>query len=378
MKRILIILSLCIAAEVRASDKLQLFQQPALSATQIVFQYAGDLWVVAREGGEASRLTSAAGRELLPCFSPDGRWIAFTGEYDGNVDVFLVPSSGGVPRRMTWHPGVDTAVGWTRDGKSILLCSGRHSYSRFNRLFTLPVDGVFPQELPLPMAEEGSYSLDGMQIAYVPLIRPFTTWKRYRGGRTTPIWIAHLTDSRIEKIPRDNSNDFSPMWIDHRIFFLSDRNGPATLFSYDTKTKRIRQEIANDGFDIKTASAGPGAIVYEQFGGIHLYDYKTQKVRRLEITLHGDMLEVRPRFEKVAGRITAAMISPTGSRALFEAHGEIFTVPAEKGDIRNITSTPGAAERDPSWSPDGSGSPFSPMLPASMSCRCRNKAARER
>ncbi len=356
MLRLLLLLTLLFGSlqlSLAAADQPVLFQQPALSRTHIVFRYAGDLWSVPRAGGEARRLTTAPGEEGAPWFSPDGQSIAFTGEYDGNTDVFLVPAAGGVPRRLTWHPGADVALGWSRDGKRVLFRSARASYSRFNRLFTLPADGVFPEELPLPMAEEGSFSPDGSQIAYVPLARAFGTWKRYRGGRTTPIWIARLSDSSIEKIPRDNSNDFCPMWVDHRIFFLSDRNGPVTLFSYDTKTRKVAQVLPNTGFDLKNASTGPDAIVYEQFGGIYLFDLKSQKPRSVEITLSGDMPEVRPRLERLANRITAATISPTGARALFEARGEILTVPAEKGDCRNLTNTPGVAERNPSWSPDG-------------------------
>jgi tricorn protease len=349
----LLLLSIGLAVSSHAAAPT-LFRDPAVSQTQIVFHYAGDLWTVGREGGEARRLTTAPGQEARPFFSPDGQSIAFTGEYDGNVDVFVVPAKGGVPRRLTWHPDADAAVGWTRDGKSVIFRSARNSYSRFNRLFTMPIDGVFPSELPLPMGEEASFSPDGSQLAYVPLGWGFTSWKRYRGGRTTPIWIARLSDSAlVDKVPRQNSNDFCPMWLGDRVYFLSDRNGPVTLFAYDTRAKKVSQALPNSGLDIKWASAGPGAIAYEQFGTIYLFDLKSQKPRKVEITLSGDLPEVRPRLEKVNNRIRTAMISPTGARALFEARGEIFTVPAEKGDARNITNTPGAAERDPAWSPDG-------------------------
>ncbi|MCC6860240.1 MAG: PD40 domain-containing protein [Bryobacterales bacterium] len=349
----LALLLLC-AGAATASGQPALFQQPALSRTHIVFHHGGDLWTVGREGGMAHRLTTAPGQETEPVFSPDGQWIAFTGEYDGNVDVFLVPAAGGVPRRLTYHPAADTAVGWTRDGKCVLFRSNRNSYSRFSRLFTIAVDGVFPEELPLHQAEYASFSPDGTQIAYLPLAPAFRSWKRYRGGRTTSIWVARLSDSAVvDRIPRDNSNDFAPMWVDGRIYFLSDRTGPFTLFSYDTKTKKVSQALPAGGFDLKWASAGPDAIVYEQFGSLFLFDLKTGKPRKVPIALSGDLPEVRPRLERTGDRITAAAISATGARAVFEARGEIFTVPAEKGDARNITNTPGAAERDPAWSPDG-------------------------
>jgi tricorn protease len=336
------------------TNKPLLMRNPTVSQTQIAFSYAGDLWIVSREGGEATRLTTGAGNEAAPIFSPDGRWIAFTGEYDGNVDVYTIPATGGVPKRLTYHPGNDTAVGWTPDSKQVLFVSGRDSASgRYARLFTMPVDGVSPTPLPLPMAYEGAYSPDGARLAYVPLPRGFNSWKRYRGGMTTPIWIANLADSSVDKLPRDNSNDFSPMWVGNKIYFLSDRSGPITLFAYDTGSKKVEQLIRNDGLDIKSASVGPDAIVYEQFGSLNLYDLKSSKARKLNVTINADMLAVRSHFEKVGQRISGASISPNGARAVFEARGEIITVPAEKGDPRNLTNTSGVAERDPAWSPDG-------------------------
>jgi tricorn protease len=331
-----------------------LLRNPALSRTQIVFTYAGDLWTVPRDGGEAKRLTTAPGVETDAMFSPDGSTIAFTGEYDGNVDVFVMPAAGGVPRRLTYHPGQDEAVGWTPDGKRVLFVSSRAVSNDGARLYTLPVEGGgLPEELPLPIALEGSYSPDGSHLAYVPLFQWQEAWKRYRGGQTKKIWIADLADSSIVKVPRDNSNDFNPMWVGDRIYFLSDREGPVTLFYYEIKTKKVTRAIANHGLDFKSASAGPGAIVYEQFGELHLYDLKTGQTKPVAVTLAGDLPELRPHFVNVAKRLRNADISPNGLRAVFEARGEILTVAADKGDPRNLTNSTTAMEREPVWSPDG-------------------------
>src|SRR5262245_61536959 len=187
------------------SNGATVLQQPTVSKTTIVFVHAGDLWSVAREGGQAKRLTTGPGRELSPYFSPDGTQVAFTGEYDGNVDVYVMPATGGVPKRLTWHPAADTVLGWTPEGRKILFTSNRSSYSRFSRLFTVSLEGGLEDELPLPMGQEGAYSPDGSQIAYVPIGRAFYAWKRYRGGMTTPIWIASLSNNRVVKVPRESS-----------------------------------------------------------------------------------------------------------------------------------------------------------------------------
>jgi tricorn protease len=346
----LILANVCLADE----NPPLLLRHPTVSTTQIVFVYGGDLWSVAKEGGTAQRLTAANGAASRPVFSPDGSEIAFTGTYDGNADVYVIPASGGTPRRLTNHPSPDLVMGWTPDGKQILFASTRSSStSRYNKLFTVSREGGFPSELPLPIAAEGSYSPDGKELAYVPLDHAFEIWKRYRGGRTSPIWIAKLSDCGVTPIPRDNSNDFNPMWVGDRVFFLSDRNGPMSLLSYDTKTKSVSVALKNDRLDFKSASAGPDAIVIEQFGAIWLYDLKSGTAHKVDIRISGDLPQLRPHFVNVANRIVNADISPTGLRAVFEARGEILTVPAEKGDIRNLTNTPGADERYPSWSPDG-------------------------
>src|SRR5579862_929745 len=336
-----------------ADDSPLLVQKPTLSKTHIVFTYAGDLWSVPRQGGDAVRLTNGSGNETDPAFSPDGTRIAFTGEYDGNVDVFVLPAGGGVPKRLTWHPAPDRVLGWTPDGKRVIFSSPRTAYSRFAEMFTVPADGGVEERLPFPSGYEASMSPDGQSIAYGPIARAFAMWKNYRGGQTTRIWLARLSDSSVTKIPRTNSNDFNPMWAGDRVFFLSDRDGPTTLFLYDSKTGQVRAAIHNQGLDIKSASLGPDAIVYEQFGGISLYDLKSGETKLVRIRVEGDFAEVRERLVNTGKRLITPAVSPNGARAVFAGRGDIITVPAEKGDPRDLTNTPGVMEREPQWSPDG-------------------------
>jgi tricorn protease len=355
------LLLICASGLARAGgDPPLLLQKPTISKTHIAFAFAGDLWIVGRDGGDARRLTSGVGLETDPVFSPDGSQVAFTGEYDGNLDVYVVPTAGGEPRRLTYYPGMDMALGWTPDGKNILFTSSRTSNSRFLRLFTLPVEGGgLPTELPLPMGVQGAFSADGTRIAYVPFRNTpggpgaYISWKRYRGGKASPVWIANLADSRIEKIPRTDSNDFSPMWFDNKVYFLSDRDGLTTLYSFDPEGREVKQVVPAAGYDLVSASAGPDAIVYEQFGSLHVFDPKTNTAKPVHVKITADFPETRPHFAKVGKKISNGSISPSGARAVFEARGEILTVPGEKGDIRNLTETAGAIEREPIWSPDG-------------------------
>jgi tricorn protease len=334
---------------------------------------------IRRDGGEAKRLTTGIGVETNPRFSPDGSMIAFTGEYDGNIDVFVIPAEGGVPRRLTYHPDMDDVVGWTPDGRQILFRSPRNSHTPVPRLFTVPATGGFPREIPLPTANEGCYSPDGKKLVYVPVMQWQPGWKRYRGGQTLPIWIVDPATSHVsDKIPRDNSNDSNPIWVDNSIYFLSDRNGPVTLFRYDLDTKNVTEVIKNDGFDFKSATAGPGGIVIEQFGALHLYDFEKGPAKQLDIRLTGDTPEVRPHYVKVGKRIVAANISPTGARAVFEARGEILTVPAEKGDIRNLTIPLASSSATPPGLRTANGSPASQMNPENMLCPFATRAAKER
>ena len=335
-----------------AEESPLLVHSPTLSRTQIVFVYGGYLWTVPRGGGDARQLTTG-GHEGLPAFSPDGNWIAFTGQYDGNIDAYVMPAEGGEPRRLTWHPAPDVVAGWTPDSKKVLFFSPREAYADFDRLYTVPVEGGWPEVLPMWRAENAWFSPDAKRIAYVPNLKWQTSWKRYKGGQTTPIYILQLSDLKLEKVPRENSNDSHPVWFGDTVYFLSDRNGAVALFAYDTKTKAVKQALENKGLDFKSLSAGPDALVYEQFGGIHVFEPSGGKSTKVEIHISGDLPATRPHYEKVAEKISNAGISPSGARAVFEARGEILTVPGEKGDVRNLTRTAKAVERDPSWSPDG-------------------------
>src|SRR5579872_3079599 len=337
-----------------AADPPLLTCPPTVSADKIAFCYAADIWAVGRDGGDAQRLTAGVGSKCNPYFSPDGKWIAFTADYYGNADVFVIPAAGGEPKRLTWHPAPDVATGWSADSRNVLFSSTRTSAMDPPKLFTVPLEGGFATELPLPMGSSGAFSPDGSRIAYTPKFQVQAAWKRYRGGQTMAVWIASLKDSHVEKIPRENSNDFNPMWVANKVYFLSDRNGAVSLFAYDTETKKVSEAVKNAGLDFKSASAGPGAIVWEQFGSLHLMDTRSGRVKSLEVRVPGQFAEVLPHFEKLAAtRILNANISPTGARAVFETHGENVTAPAEKGDIRNVTSSPAVADRDPAWSPDG-------------------------
>jgi tricorn protease len=333
----------------------RLIYEPTLSRTQIAFTYAGEIWTIPRDGGEARRLVTGQLRNYRPMFSPDGSQIAFTGIVDSNPDVYVVPASGGEPHRLTYHPGPDTVAGWSPDGKSVLFSSTRDTARDLPKLFTVPLTGGFATELPLPSGTEATFSPDGKRVAYVPFPQFQPAWKKYRGGQTTRVWIADLADSKVTKVPREESNDRAPMWIGSSVYFLSDRNGPTTLFGFDPSGGAVRELVPNaDGFDISYASAGPDAIVYAQADQLFIYDTTSSKTHRVPFAIRADLPQLRPHFERVNhDQILHAAISPTGKRVLFETRGEILAVPAEKGDTRNLSHSPGVADRDPAWSPDG-------------------------
>lgn len=341
------------AADVRDT---RLLAQPAVSARHLAFVYAGDLWVADRDGDGVRRLTSGLGDESRPRFSPDGSLLAFSARYEGNTDVFTVPVEGGEPRRLTWHPAEDLVQGFSPDGKTVLFTSSRDVFTRRHlQLLTVPLDGGNPQRLPVPHAFKATFSPDGGRIAYLPLYEAFRQWKNYRGGTASRVWLYDLKTRDVVQVPQPEGrcNDTDPMWVGELVFFLSDRNGEFNLFVYDTRSRKVEQLTTHTDFPIVSASAGGGTIIYEQAGSLHLYEPGARKVRRLTIGVPADLPETRPRYAKGSKWIRDWDVSPSGARAVFEFRGEIVTVPAEKGDPRNLTRTPGVNERGPAWSPDG-------------------------
>ena len=338
-----------------ADGTTRLLRTPTVSATQIAFVYASNIWVVERAGGMARRLTSFQGQTSNPHFSPDGKWIAFSADYAGNTDVYVVPAPGGEPKRLTWHPGSDTVEGWISDGKSILFASTRATWapSGAPRFWTVPAEGGVEEPMALPRAYQGKVSPDGTRIAY----RMNNSWdderRNYRGGQNRPIWIVDLKTYDLVSPPWTDSKDVDPVWVGESVYFISDRDGVANVWAFDTKTKRLTQVTRFTDFDVKALDSGAGAVVFEQAGYIHELDPRSGKEHVVNITAAGDFPWMMPRWEDISSRIANMAVSPTGKRAVVEARGEIFTIPVEKGDIRNLSQSSGSAERDPAWSPDG-------------------------
>ena len=331
-----------------------LLRDPTVSDASIAFAYANDLWIVSREGGNARRLTSFPGTETQPHFSPDGQHIAFTGQYDGDTDVFVVSADGGEPRRVTHHPSSDLVRGWTPDGR-VLFTSYRNGGPRLlPQIFAVdPDEGGLPERISVPRAYKADLAADGQRLAY-ELVDPWDPeWRNYRGGQAQPIRILDLESMQMQKLPWDGSRDRDPVWLGDTVYFLSERDRAMNVWSYDTASGELAQVSTHAEYDVKTVEAGGGVVVYEQGGRLHLHDPDAGTTETLEITVRGDFPWTRPAYEEVSGDIRHAGLSPTGVRAVFEARGEIFTVPAENGAPRNLSESSGAADRNPAWSPDG-------------------------
>jgi tricorn protease len=334
-----------------------LFRYPDVSKDQIVFTYANDLWVVPKDGGTAIKLSSPAGVETFPKFSPDGKSIAFTGNYDGNSDVYVLPAAGGVPVRLTSHGYPDRVVDWTTDGKKVLFASSRESgKARFNQFFTVSPSGGAAEKLPVAYGEFASYSPDGKQLALVFRTQVGRNWKRYRGGWKADLHIFNLQSLADQNLsqPEDAGSEF-PMWIGNSIYFLSDR-GPElkmNIWKYDLTSKKYEQLTKFTDYDVNFPSNGPDDIVFEAGGRLYTYNISSQKQKEVKVNMVTDRAMVKPKIESAEKLVQYASLSPDGNRVLFQARGDIFSVPAENGYIKDLTRTSGAAERYPIWSPDG-------------------------
>lgn len=334
----------------------RLLRYADVSATQIAFVYAGDIWLVPKTGGVAVRLSSPRGEELFPRFSPDGTEIAFSANYDGNTDIYVIPAQGGLPRRITHHGAADRVLNWYPDGQSLLYATMMTSYKdRFNQLYKVSAKGGLPEQLPVPYGEFGAISPDGKILAYTPISVDFRTWKRYRGGMNPDIWFFDLDKQTARNVTKNDANDSLPMWHGDTLYFLSNRDASQrdNLWAYDTRRDRFRQVTFFKEFDVKFPSIGPADIVFECGGQLYLLDLATEKYREVAIQVVTDASTLKPRLENVSSYIHGAAISPSGKRVLFEARGDLFSAPAEHGVVRNLTRTSGVAERTPAWSPDG-------------------------
>ena len=364
MRRILVLaavaavlsLSPLTASTASAQIDARMLRFPDVSDTRIAFVYAGDIWIVDKAGGVASRLSTPAGEESFPRFSPDGSRIAFSGNYDGNVDIYVVPSNGGSTERLTYHPMPDRMLEWYADGESILFASWMSSEkNRFRKLYRVAASGGLAERLPVPYGEFGAVSPDGGTLAYMPISRDFRTWKRYRGGMAPEIWLFDLEDYSSRNISQSLANDGHPMWHGETLYFLSDRdeNKRHNIWAYDLGSGEARQVTRFEEFDVRFPAIGPSELVFEAGGRLYLLDLATDQYREVRVDVVTDRSTLKPRTEQVASLVQSGDVSPNGKRAVFEARGDVFTVPAEKGFVRNLTRASGTAERSPAWSPDG-------------------------
>ncbi|WP_197026312.1 S41 family peptidase [Polaribacter sp. Hel_I_88] len=354
MKKIILLFSLILSYS-SFSQGTRLLRQPTLSNTDVVFVYGADLWKVPINGGNAVRLTSDEGEESNPKFSKDGQWIAFTAEYDGNTDVYLVPAIGGEPKRLTYHSAADIVQGWTPDGK-ILFRSNRESKpTQTNKFFTISTEGGMPESFEIPRAAFGEISEDNKYIAYTPITSWDAEWRNYRGGQAMPIWIVDLKTKELIKTPqKDGERHVNPVWFNGDVYYISERDYTANIWSYNINTKTETQVTFHKKFDVKNLDANKNGIVYEQGSYLHFLNPETKETKQIIVTVKGDLNYSRTRWMNVTGRnLTNPNVSPNGKRAIFEYRGEIFTIPKENGTWRNLTNSSGVADRSPIWSPKG-------------------------
>jgi len=363
IRLLLLILALPVATAAVAETKLLRF--PDVHDDRVVFSYGGDLWTAPVSGGTARRLTSHPGLELFAKFSPDGRWIAFTGQYGGDEQVYVMPANGGEPRQLTWYPasgplparwGYDHQVyGWSADGQRVLFRSRRDAWgSSTATLYTVAVAGGLPSRLPVPVAGAGTFSADGSALLYSPLFRDFRTWKRYQGGWAQDLWIYDFDRGQARQLTNHPRTERDPMWIGEFAYFVSDRSGKLNLYRIDPDSGESTALTAHQDFDVRWASADTdGRIVYELNGRLRLFDTRDQSDHEVNITVPDDSIHSRPRWVKVDDQINAARLSPTGQRVVFEARGNLFNAPVGDGATRNLTDRSTAHDREAGWSADG-------------------------
>ncbi len=368
MKNILLTLGLLASVIFSYGEEGRLLRFPHINGDKIVFSYAGDLYTVDADGGTARRLTSHIGYEMFPRFSPDGKYIAFTGQYDGNTEVFVIPAEGGEPRRLTFTATLgrddlgdrmgpnNIVIGWTPDSKQILYRSRCYTFNDFTgQLFTVPVEGGMPAEIPLSDGGFASYSPDGKKLAYNHVFREFRTWKRYEGGMADDIRIFDFDTKKSEKITDNKRQDIIPMWSadGKEIYFISDRNDVMNLFAYNLSDQSTRQLTFYKDYDIKFPAIGKDQIVYEQGGYIYKFDTHSKQATKVNVNIDNDQIYSRPELKDVSNQIASADISPNGERLLISARGDLFSVPAQKGVTYNLTNSSDANDFAGSWSPDG-------------------------
>ncbi|MCD6379739.1 PD40 domain-containing protein [bacterium] len=352
-----VLLVLLVAVPLFATENSRFMRYPDIHGDMIVFSYGGDLWTVSSGGGIARHLTSHISGEGLAKFSPDGKTIAFTASYDGSSDIYTIPSEGGSPKRLTYHPSNDMVVDWNPSGEKILFRSSRESKTnpgpRYNRLFTINIEGGYPEALPLFEGELTSYSPDGKKIAYNRMSREFRTWKRYRGGMAQDIWLYDFENNKSERLTKFKGTDAFPMWHKDKIYFISDREHTMNIYCLDRSSGQIRKVTDHTDYDVKWPSLGDSAIVYENAGYLYVLNLETEKTKKISVEVPAELTMKRPHYVNASRMIRYFGISGEGNRAAFGARGDIFTVPAKKGEPRNLTATSGTRERCPAFSPDG-------------------------